>query len=131
MKSLRACHPRDRGVRRRDLGVRKSGCDGEAIGERDVSILAVVVASPNRSSLFRLLTRGRHWAGDLVEKAPNGLQCLPMRDAVNADDDVEDLADVDDRHLAFPAVEGVHDVRRRRIVQEHAHDRPGVDDYAP
>jgi hypothetical protein len=50
---------------------------------------------------------------------------------MDADVDVENLGDVDDRDATVSSGHGGRDLRRGGVPEQDAEDRPGIDDYSP
>lgn len=89
------------------------------------------MASSDQGCTLRDLECGRHRPCSLVEVPTDCVGSIPLRDAVNPDEDVENLADVHHRHLALPSVELCRDDRAGSVPHENADQRACVEHYSP
>lgn len=91
----------------------------------------MVVTRPEECGLLGERPRRRDRPCDIGKEAVERFRCVVDRCPVDADQNIEHLADVDDANAAVPSVERGRDLPRGPVVDQNADDGPGVDDYSP
>jgi hypothetical protein len=92
--------------------------------------LQVVMASPNEAGLLGERPGGWNRACHLVEEALDRLRRIVDRRSMNANEDVARLGNVDDGDAAFTSLARRGHHGRGAVAEQHAHDRPAIDDYS-